>query len=126
MRDEQWAGDILVGEELARRGHAAQGGVIAAVNMAREDEANPHGVRGRRWVAAEPGKPAAIGSGQHGGWGRDETNPFLLVNFPSIAPATLEHPTCITDIAPTILEYLSLPAGACDGTSLLGAAFASA
>ena len=56
-------------------GIAPTGGVVAAVNMARRDEANEHGVPGRRWTVAEEGKPAAIGWGQHGGWGPDERGP---------------------------------------------------
>jgi hypothetical protein len=120
MANEPWAGEILVGDALARLGHAAQGGVVAAVDMARDDGANAYGVRGQRWTVAEPGKPAAIGCGQHGGWGRDETNPFLLVNGAAAGRGTLGRATSITDIAPTILAFLGLPAAGIDGASLLG------
>ena len=44
MRQEPWAADVVIGESLADRGFAARGGVVAAVNMARQDEANPYGV----------------------------------------------------------------------------------
>ncbi len=118
MRRAPWAGEVLVGERLADRGFAARGGVVAAVNMARQGDANPYGVAGRRWVAAEQGKPAAIGSGQHGGWGPDEIRPFLMMNDGGRSSGTLQGPTCITDIAPTIARFLGLPGEGFDGKSL--------
>ena len=54
-------------------------GVVAAIDMARQGDANPYGVPGRRWVVEE-GKPVPIGCGQHGGLGPDETRPFLMIN----------------------------------------------
>src|SRR4029077_9304987 len=44
MRQEPWAADVVVGESLAERGFATLGGVVAAVNMARQEDANPYGV----------------------------------------------------------------------------------
>jgi hypothetical protein len=118
MRAEPWAGEIAVEEGLAALGHAAAGGVVAAVNMARRDEENGHGVRGVRWVAAEPGKAKATGCGQHGGWGPDETRPFLLLNGVGIAPGALDRPTSLVDIAPTILACLGHPIDGVDGRPL--------
>ncbi|HEU5093878.1 MAG TPA: alkaline phosphatase family protein [Reyranella sp.] len=118
MQRAPWVGDIVVARGLAERGHAARDGVVAAVNMARQDEPNAHGVRGRRWVAAEPGKPAAIGSGQHGGWGPDETRPFLLANDGGRLSGTADRATSLVDIAPTIVRFLGLPAEGFDGRSL--------
>lgn len=118
LRDELSIEEILVGEDLARRGHAATGGVVAAINMARRDDANPYGVRGSRWTVAEPGKPAAIGCGQHGGWGPDETRPFLIVNGAGASVGPLHQPTSLTDIAPTILRFLELPLAGMEGTPL--------
>ncbi|MBV8535013.1 MAG: alkaline phosphatase family protein [Alphaproteobacteria bacterium] len=119
MLAESWADEIAAGDRLTALGHAASGGVVAAVNMARTDEANPYGIRGRRWTVAEPGKPPAIGSGQHGGWGPDETRPFLLLNAPDVAPAALDLRTSLVDIAPTVLAFLGLPHGEVDGAPLL-------
>lgn len=115
---EPWADGVIAQEAMGEHGQVATGGLVAAVNMARRDELNPHGVRGRRWVVAEPGKPAAIGDGQHGGWGPDETNPFLIVNHAGSPSATLRQPTCITDIAPTMLRFLGLPMDGFDGSPL--------
>jgi len=117
LRAAPWAADVLVGEALAQRGFAAAGGVLAAVNMARRDEPNEHGVRGRRWTVAEPGKPTPIGSGQHGGWGPDETRPFLMVND-GRSSGTVGRATNLTDIAPTIAKYLGLPLEGFDGAPL--------
>jgi hypothetical protein len=109
---------VLVGEGLAQRGFAAQGGVVAAVNMARRPDANRYGVPGRRWVAAEPGKPVPVGSGQHGGWGPDETRPFLMVND-GRTTGVRHEPSNLVDIAPTVIEFLGLPVDGFDGTSLM-------
>jgi hypothetical protein len=119
LRAEPWVGELALADDLTRLGHAPTGGVVAAVNMARRDEANEHGVPGRRWTVAEEGKPAAIGWGQHGGWGPDETRPFLMLNAPGIAPGVLRRPTSLVDIAPTLLDFLGLPADGMDGRSLL-------
>ena len=118
MSRAPWAGEVLVDERLAEQGFAALGGAVAAVNMARQGEANPYGVPGWRWVAAEQNKPAAIGSGQHGGWGPDETRPFLMMNDGGRSLGTLQRPTCITDIAPTIARFLALPGDGFDGKCL--------
>lgn len=116
MRREAWADDVVMGEALVAKGFAAVGGVVAAVNMARDGEANPYGVAGRRWVASE-GKPVPIGSGQHGGWGPDETRPFLMVNY-SRSSGTLSQATSLADIAPTVAQFLSLPLTGFDGSPL--------
>ena len=118
MRQEPWAADVVIGESLADRGFAARGGVVAAVNMARQEGANPYGVPGRRWVAAEAGKPAPIGSGQHGGWGPDETRPFLMANDGGRSPGKAARPTSLVDIAPTIAGFLGLSTEGFDGSPL--------
>lgn len=119
MKAEPWAGEIIASDELASRGHATSAGVVAAVSMARRDVPNAHGVDGLRWTVAEDDKPAAIGCGQHGGWGPDESRPFLLLNGAGLAPGRIEQPTCLVDIAPTFLAFLGLPHDAMDGRSLL-------
>ena len=121
MRAEPWADDIAVEDGLAALGHAASGGVVAAVNMGRHDDANPHGVPGMRWVAAVPGNAKPVGYGQHGGWGPDETRPFLLLNGMDVRPGVHDRTTSLVDIAPTILAFLGLPAGGMDGAPLCAA-----
>lgn len=117
MRREPWADGVVEGEAMRERGFAPAGGVVAAVNMGRKPDPNPHGVEGKRWVAAEPGKPVPVGSGQHGGWGPDEMRPFLMVNdgrTVGVGP----QPSCLVDIAPTIVCYLGLPMEGFDGKPL--------
>jgi len=118
MGNEPWADEVVSGDELRKFGFAAEGGVVAAVNMARRPEANRHGVLGKRWVAAEPGKPVPVGSGQHGGWGPDETRPFLMVNDGRTVGVRTE-PSSLVDIAPTLVGYLGLPTAGFDGKPLL-------
>jgi arylsulfatase A-like enzyme len=119
MRAEPWADSVVAGAELGRFGFAAEGGVVAAVNMARRPEDNRYGVPGKRWVAAEGTKPVPVGSGQHGGWGPDETRPFLMVNDGGRTSGTLTQPTSLVDIAPTLIDFLGLPTAGFDGRSLL-------
>ncbi len=118
MRREAWADGVIAGDELAQVGLAPTGGLFAAINMARQPEANVHGVPGRRWVAADPGKPVPVGSGQHGGWGSDETRPFLMLNHPARTPSVRQAASSLTDIAPTIIDFLGLPATGFDGKPL--------
>lgn len=118
MRAEPWAGEVVTADGLAALGHAASGGVVAAVNMGRRDDANPYGVPGRRWVAGEPGKPVQVGCGQHGGWGPDETQPFLLLNGMDARPGVRDRASSLIDIAPTILAFLGLLADGMDGAPL--------
>lgn len=122
MRREPWVDGIVTDDALAALGHAASGGVVAAVNMARREESNDFGVIGQRFVVDEPGKPAAIGCGQHGGWGPQETSPFLTLNHPVAGHQWCTRPTSLVDIAPTILAFLGLPADGCDGTPIIALA----
>jgi hypothetical protein len=119
MRCEPWAGDVITDKRLAALGHAAIDGVVAAVDMGRRDAANAYGVAGWRWTVAEPDKEAAIGSGQHGGLGPDETRPFLLLNGGGVTPGRWATPSSLVDIAPTILSFLGLPSAGLDGAPLI-------
>jgi arylsulfatase A-like enzyme len=119
MRAEPWAGEIVAQDGLVALGHAATGGVVAAVNMARRDDKNAHGIPGVRWVAANPGGPAPIGCGQHGGWGPDETRPFLLLNGTEIPAGVHSRRSSLVDIAPTVLAFLGLSIEGLDGQPLV-------
>jgi hypothetical protein len=119
MREEPWAGEVVPEAGLPALRHAAQGGVMAAVNMARWEDANPYGVAGKRWVVGDPAEPSKTGYGQHGGWGPDETRPFLLLNAAGLPPGVLDRPSSLVDIAPTLLAFLGLPGGNMDGAPLI-------
>lgn len=118
MREEPWAGEVVPEDGLPALRHAAHGGVAAAVNMARREDANPYGVAGKRWVVGDPAEPPKIGCGQHGGWGPDETRPFLLLNAAGLPPGVLDRPSSLVDIAPTLLAFLGLPGEDLDGAPL--------
>ena len=120
LREQPWVDQILADEALAQQGLAARDGLVAAVNMARLDEQNSYGVQGQRWTVSEPGKTSVTGDGQHGGWGADETRPFLIANHPDLHGSTVEHATSLLDIAPTILSFLGLPSDGTDGRALPG------
>lgn len=118
LRGQPWAGEVVAGEALAERDYSSQGGVVAAINMARRDDFNPYGVRGVRWTVAEAGKPSGLGWGQHGGWGYDESRPFLMVNAPDLVAAVIERPTSLIDIAPTMMSFLGLSQEGFDGVPI--------
>lgn len=118
LRAQPWADGVESGDALSARGLIPQDGIVAAVNMARTDETNPYGIRGMRWVVAEPGKQKYAGHGEHGGWGADETRPFLIAEHPLIAPGVFSRSTSLVDIAPTALDFLGIPATAMEGKSL--------
>jgi hypothetical protein len=118
LQVEPWVDEVETGGQLTKSGFSASSGIVAAVNMARSDDMNPYGVRGQRWTVAEPGKASAVGDGQHGGWGPDETRPFLLINHPAIPASVLEDASSLVDIAPTCLAYLALPIDGMDGKPL--------
>jgi arylsulfatase A-like enzyme len=119
LQQEPWVDALETGVALRARGLAAQDGIVAAVNLAQLAGENAYGVRGKRWTAAEPGKTRVPGHGEHGGWGADETRPFLIVDHTSMAPAVVAQPTSLVDIAPTVLDFLGLPHDGVDGRSLL-------
>jgi arylsulfatase A-like enzyme len=119
LRNEPWVDAVETGDALRARGLAARDGIVAAVNMAHVAGGNAHGVRGTRWTVEEPGKTKVPGHGEHGGWGADETRPFLIVDHAGMAPAAIDEPTSLVDIAPTVLDFLGLPHGGVDGRSLL-------
>ena len=125
MRREPWAGEIFTDRRLDALGHAATDGVVAAVDMGRHDGVNAFGVAGWRWTVAEPDKEAAIGSGQHGGLGPDETRPFLLLNGGGVTPGRHAAPSSLVDVAPTILSFLGLPCAGFDGAPLVDFALAT-
>jgi hypothetical protein len=88
--------------------------------MRSDDRPNAYGIPGIS-AAARPvaGKPDRLGCGQHGGLGRYEQMPFLMIEGSGFAPgATRTDPTSMIDLAPTILAHLGLPADGCDGQPL--------
>jgi hypothetical protein len=118
IRAQPWADEVIAENGLLELGLAASDGLSAAVNMGRVEAQNPFGVSGARWIAADPGNPKPVGCGQHGGWGPDETQPFLLLNGPDVPVGMRTRPSSLVDIAPSILDFLGLAHDGTDGEPL--------
>jgi len=120
MASEPWAGRIVSGEQMGALGVSGDDALFAVVDTRRDPEAvNAHGVTGSRWLVADGEKPPEIGCCHHGGLGPDETRPFLALLHPDLGAGELAGSTGLVDIAPTLLDFLDLPAEAMDGRSLI-------
>lgn len=119
LADLPWVDSIRHGESLASLGMPADEHLVAAINMGFISDTNAYGVSGQRWIAAEPGKSPKLGDGQHGGWGAEETSPFLVLNHPDLGADALSVDTHLVDIAPTALAFLGLPTEGVDGRPLI-------
>jgi arylsulfatase A-like enzyme len=75
-------------------------------------------VAGQRWGAFNGPEFKGLGFGQHGGWGPDETRPFLIVDHPAGKPVQRTERTSLIDIAPTILTFLGLPTDGMEGQAI--------
>jgi arylsulfatase A-like enzyme len=120
LRAQAWAGQVFGSEDLGQVGQAAHHGLAFAVSMAADDLPNEYGIPGRA-LAAKPrwDKPDRLGCGQHGGLARYEQSPVLLIEGPGFAPGSVRHePAHITDLAPTIMRHLGIPAPGMDGQPL--------
>lgn len=120
LESRDWVGRLLGGAGLASVGQAPTHGLAFAVSLKADAEPNPYGIPDRS-IEARPaaGKVDHLGCGQHGGLGRYEQMPFLMVAGAGFAPATrAQEATSPIDIAPSILLYLGEPADDMDGRPL--------
>lgn len=107
----EWAAEIVEGGGLEAIGARRNYGLTFAVDMAYVNRANGHGVAGQRYEATDGDESDANGAfAQHGGLGRRETAPFLIVDDASGQPRETGSATSLTHIAPTILAYLGVSA----------------
>ncbi len=122
LRDMHWAGSVAGPDALASAGQSTANGLAFVVAMRSTEQSNAYGVPGDSLVAkANGGKPDRVGFGQHGGLGRWEQSPVLLLQGTGFAAgAAREDPTSVIDVAPTILRHLGLPADGMDGRALQG------
>ena len=112
---------LLVGDELAAHGLAPSDGLTIGFSMHKSAAKNAHGVAGISDTVVAHGAKPKPGLGQHGGLGRFEQAPFLMVAGSGFDPGTVSSaPTCIVDIAPTVLAHLGQPGGGMDGRPLYG------
>ena len=119
IKQQEWVAAVLDAEQLARLGLPKSRHLAMGIDMARFDTVNAYGVSGARWMVEDGEKGVAMHCGQHGGLGPQETHPFLFINHPAHAAATMTQRTSLVDIAPTILDLLGVPHEAMDGQSLL-------
>lgn len=120
LRDMDWADRIIGPDALAASGQSTANGLAFLVAMRSNEQANPHGVPGNSLVAkANAGKPDRVGFGQHGGLGRWEQSPVLLLQGDGFAGGAVRtDPSSVIDAAPTILRHLGLPHDGMDGRPL--------
>jgi arylsulfatase A-like enzyme len=123
LANQEWAEIVLDSGALASVGQARDHGLAFAVSMRASEEPNAYGVAGTSFVAERAGGKADIlGSGQHGGLGAGEQAPFLMIDGAGFSDGVArQEPSCIIDIAPTILTHLGLPASGMDGRPLQAA-----
>ena len=101
-------------------GQASHNGLAFAVSLEADASENEFGIPGRS-LAAKPrwGKPDRLGCGQHGGLGRFEQSSVLLIDGPGFTTGgTRTEPAHVTDLAPTIMRHLGIPASGMDGRAL--------
>lgn len=120
LRGQDWIGEIFAGPDLATVGHRTDTALAIAVTTRNRDTTNPYGVAGMSHVIADPlSGDDNVGFGQHGGLGRHEQQPFMMVRGGDFGRATrVDTPSSPIDIAPTILRHLGLPHDDMDGAPL--------
>ena len=113
---QPWCGPVFAGAALAEVGQREEGGLAVAFAMAGRDAPNRFGIPGIAHVAGcRFSSNDAPGRGQHGGLGRYETNPVLIVDDGSGDARRIETRTNAVDVAPTILRFLGVGHEGTDG-----------
>ncbi len=116
---ENWAGRVVAGPQLAEIGLPTDGALQVAVAMATDERVNPHGVNGYGAIVFNPeDSESKIGFGQHGGLGANEQSPFLIAEGGGFAERVETRPTCLIDIAPSVLRHLRMDHDDMDGQAL--------
>jgi hypothetical protein len=120
LRDMAWVDRVIGPDELSASGHSNANGLAFIVSMRSNEEINAFGVPGNSLVAkANAGKPDRVGFGQHGGLGRWEQSPVLMLQGTGFAAGAVRtDQTSVIDAAPTILRHLGLPQDGMDGRPL--------
>ena len=123
LRQQSWVEEVFMGEDLAALGQIP-GDDLIAIDMAKTEGSNINGVPGLSAMAVrfdEEIGEVRRDCGMHGGRGRYETNPVLIVVGDGFGTGrNVSQESSITDIAPTILRHLGLPEADMDGTALQG------
>ena len=113
---QPWCGPVFAGAALAEVGQREDAGLAIAFAMAWRDAPNRFGIHGIGHVAGcRFSSLDAPGRGAHGGLGRYETNPVLIVDDGSGQTRRIEAQTSAVDVAPTILDFLGVAHDGTDG-----------
>jgi arylsulfatase A-like enzyme len=119
LETQDWIGRVFAGAGLAEIGLPGDGALRVAVSLAGDDSPNPYGVAGTSAVVRDSLEPQDCrGFGQHGGLGRHEQHPFLMVRGGGFSPGLRRIPSALVDIAPTVLRHLNMDHDDMDGTAL--------
>jgi arylsulfatase A-like enzyme len=120
LASRSWTGRMFDAAGLGAIGQAPHNGLAFALSLKSDESANEFGIPGRS-LAAKPrwGKPDRLGCGQHGGLGRYEQSPVLLIQGAGFtAGVSRDAPVHVVDLAPTILYHLAITASGMDGRHL--------
>jgi Type I phosphodiesterase / nucleotide pyrophosphatase len=120
LTSRPWAGRVIDKANLGTIGQAPHNGLAFAVSLKADASENEFGIPGRS-LAAKPrwGKPDRLGCGQHGGLGQFEQSPVLMIDGPGFAAGAVRHTAAhVTDLAPSIMRHLGIPAPGMDGMPL--------
>jgi arylsulfatase A-like enzyme len=115
-----WCGQLVGAANLGVVGQARHNGLAFALSLAADAQENACGIPGRS-LAAKPrwGKPDRLGCGQHGGLGRFEQSPVLMIDGAGFAQGSARiAPAHVVDLAPTIMRHLGIAAPGMDGHPL--------
>jgi arylsulfatase A-like enzyme len=122
LASQSWTGQLIDAAGLGAIGQASHNGLAFAVSLKADEMENEFGIPGRSF-AAKPrwGKPDRLGCGQHGGFGRFEQSPVLMIDGPGFAAGGARtEPVHVVDLAPTIMRHLTVTAAGMDGHALQG------
>lgn len=120
LRRQPWIDRLYVGDALADVHLVPTNGLAMAFSLRKSAAANRFGVPGLTCEAAgSSGVQEKAGLATHGGLGRFETRPFLVVEGGGFAPgSTFAGRTSVVDLAPTILRHLGQAHDDLDGIAL--------
>ncbi|MBO9353039.1 alkaline phosphatase family protein [Bordetella petrii] len=119
LRDQDFAGRVAWGPELAELGLPADGPLGIALALRHDEAANPYGVPGHSVSVRSPFSDASQpGCGQHGGLGPQEQHPFLYLKGAEFHPGERGQPVSLVDIAPTVFRHLGIAADGMQGRAL--------
>ena len=115
-----WVGRAFGPDQLMEAGLPPGDGLSFAIALASDDMPNGNSVPGRSFVAKPVGdKSGRLGCGQHGGLGRFEQSPVLMLNGGGFQPGRcIDAPASVIDVAPTVLHFLGQADDDMDGRPL--------